>query len=233
MPGSMSSKPGPFERLSAVEPSSLARSSSPESSQSSTTGRPSRASRFHGWMSRWVSTTGPGRSQVSTKWAIARNVSTWDASSSAHGCPVAAARSASSASPAASGPRSTRRSTRRRARGCARGSRRSGTRTPPTPVLRAASLPRPIGGRACRGCRDRLWHRDAGGEGRPLEPEHVLDAVSPAAVDEVQLLHRERPLVGVEPVHPVGEPAMDADHRPDRGAEIEKRSPQAISRNAA
>jgi len=47
-------------------------------------------------MSLWVTTTGPGRSQVSTNWAIARNVSKWEASSSAHGCPVAAARSRSS-----------------------------------------------------------------------------------------------------------------------------------------
>ncbi len=98
------SRPGPFARLSAVEPSSPARSSIPDSSQSSTTGRPSRTSRFHGWMSLWVSTTGPGRSQVSTKWAIARNVSTWEASSSAHGCPVAVARSASSGQSREVGP---------------------------------------------------------------------------------------------------------------------------------
>ena len=73
--------------------------------------------------------------------------------------------------------------------------------------------------------RDRLWHRDARREGRPLKPEHVLDAIGPAAVDEIQLLHRERPLVGVEPVHPVGEPAVDTDHRPDRRAEMRKVHP--------
>jgi hypothetical protein len=71
---------------------------------------------------------------------------------------------------------------------------------------------------------------DAGCEGRPLKPEHVLDAVGPAAVDEVQLLHRERPLVGVEPVRPVGEPAVDADHRPDWRTEMRKSRSRDSSR---
>ena len=225
MAGSMSSKPGPFARLSAVEPSSPARSSIPGSSQSSTTGRPSRASR---------STVdvpvgqhvGPGRSQVSTnersRGTSRRGRRVRRPTAGRSPPPARRAR----ASPVTSGSSINTGSTRRRARGCAQGSHRSRMRTPATPVLRAPSLPRPTGGRAEVAGRDRLWHRDAGGEGGPLEPEHVLDGVGPAAVGEIHLLHRERPLVVVEPVHPVGEPAVDADHRPGRRTELRETHPE-------
>ena len=222
MAGSMSSKPGPFERLSAVEPSSLASSSVPEISQSSTTGRPSRASRFHGWMSLWVSTTGPGRSQVSTKSGDREkrlDVRRRARRPTAVRSPPPARRAR--ASPVASGPRSSTwvHSTSRawmRARispisnANAAGTGASGTFSPSTHRCTSTSGSAEIGS----------------GIGMPAANAACSNrktssaSVGPAAVDEVELLHRERSLVGVEPVHPVGALAVHPSHRPQRGAQV-------------
>jgi len=60
---------------------------------------------------------------------------------------------------------------------------------------------------------DRLGHRDAGRERRALETEHIVVPERPATI-EAALLHRERPLLGVEPVHAAGRLALHARHWP-------------------
>src|SRR3954454_9233171 len=66
---------------------------------------------------------------------------------------------------------------------------------------------------------DRLGHRDAGRERRALESENIV-VPERQATFEAALLHRERPLLGVEPVHAAGRLALHARHWPQRSAEI-------------
>jgi hypothetical protein len=67
--------------------------------------------------------------------------------------------------------------------------------------------------------RYRLRHRDARVERSLLQAEHVVEPVLPAAID-VELLHRERPLVGVEPIHTIRRLAGHARHGSDWCAEM-------------
>ena len=159
---------------------------------------------------------GPGRSQVSTKSAIARNASTAPASSSAHGCPVAAARSASSGQSRGVGSSTDT---------CVQVTSRAWMRARISPISNAnardtgssgtcVSLDPPVHEHLGIGG-DRLRHRDAGRERGLLEAEHVVVPERPVTI-EVELLHRERSLVGVEPVHAVGGLALHPGHRSQR-----------------
>src|SRR3954453_14952685 len=60
---------------------------------------------------------------------------------------------------------------------------------------------------------DRVGHREAGRERRPLETEHIVVPERPATI-EAALLHRERPLLGVEPVDPAGPLPLHRRHWP-------------------
>src|SRR5436190_24258989 len=59
----------------------------------------------------------------------------------------------------------------------------------------------------------RLGHRDAGRERRALETENSVVSERPVT-SEAELLHRERLLLGVEPVHAAGRLALHARHWP-------------------
>src|SRR5262245_34511756 len=60
---------------------------------------------------------------------------------------------------------------------------------------------------------DWLGHRDAGRERRALETENIVVTERPATF-LAELLHRERPLLGVEPVDAARRLALHARHWP-------------------